>query len=1588
MSRKDSMDGSGEELTRRKLEAIRQCLKILEEDLTEESHRSDLCCILNDTSVKEISDGDEETDFSGSFSTEPKLDVKLGFSGSSSEDLGRPFSSNTKEKGVQCLISSDSGLSCKPGVAPSADTENKTLEDIIEALWIGICNLSRLQDADEMLKCFELKMKQEGDKVAETADRKFDELVTFVLSRKKELCAELVEGINNYSADVAKAKQLIEEKRKALNGAIRMATELKITPNTRTYCDLAQVIHDLKLPVDAELSAVSSLKEKTSPRCLLNCDEITSFLKNLGKIQRGASGYEDNGQNALSLGDKKEMPSSDTQLSVDNTIPPPCRESKIKARANKPGGLSAVKNVQVQGSLPVVPHQNTPAPPKSPSSPDVIIEEVFEDDLEKLPSERHNEWRKKLSKKETHSEHKAGSSELVFVSHVVNPCHFYIRWYSQKKEGVFLEEKLNNFCCSKSSYLLPSDVLELGVQIFIKSKETGMWCRGTITKLIPGKSKKEEKPSDPIRYKVCDVAVMEVFLIDVGSSEAFIFSGYDGAEQPEPSPLLTIEPDDICSFVRKPDKNIEAELGAVPPLAVQCSLKDIVPKNASESWGEEAKTNFLQMVNNKVVLMTIFREENGVLIVDLKKSPHNKISSDMPVSLKDALVFLDLARYKSHLPNHLENNTVLQYKPPKIPEEKEVFVVVCHINSPSDFYLQLVDSLDTSAFPKKNKERHGHQDSKDLQIVCPVEGQPCIAKHKDGNWYRAQITGLPHSQEVVVKYVDFGSVANVTLKDIRKAEDEILSFPVKAIKCRLAYIEPYKAADEWNREATRRFEEMTEDKFMVCSIVEVLKNNILSVKLFDSHAPHGRGSSINCQLVKENLASYIPGYVESSSVRPTEIWDVPVEEAAENLKDLNPVNVRPLEEEGDFRSLAKKELQVRISHVVSPSKIFIQWLSSESILKSLQEKMAAFYKESQPESVKWECNMHCAVYIHNLKQWQRGRISKIVSETTAEVMLYDSGAEKTVDISCLRKLEESMKRIKTLAIECSLVDISPTGGSTQWKWTATVCDYISYYLTGAQAKIIIQEGDTACALPVKIFCKDEAGQLIDISEHLIKKGLAFRNNRTHKAAVACAVPKKHPEVRLEEENPQLNSCDSETAYVRDSAAEEKDGDVSESEQKPSKTYKSLVRLEMHEIYKTPIIPEVKIFQAVVTCVGHDGTIYVIPKLFESKLKELMSEIQSNFKCLGLLEPYCWKKGEACVIRGSDTLWYRGKVVELGGGTLQVQYIDRGYIEKVPQCHLYPTTLYADTPPFCIPCQLYKTVPVGNFWQRDAVYLLQKLLTNEEVEIHVQQLPDNPWGKLSVSLYFHGMSLSSFMAYQQFCVTEDCQDIPKQELLERSIQVLPSYTLPPLPVPGDIFPVRVTHLVSPKEVYICLNPSENVTKPSTTEGDASCNLDSLNEALKWCNKIVDSLPLLTDFRTEMPCLAEYRDGLWYRAKLLSVEELNSDKILIQFVDYGNFSAVPTSKLRCIPHHLLQYPVQAVRALLAGFKPLTATNAERIPYCPEWSMEALWAMMDCVEGKQLSASILASSPEVTISLYEDDQKLVHMKLIEMGLAELEE
>lgn len=80
--------------------------------------------------------------------------------------------------------------------------------------------------------------------------------------------------------------------------------------------------------------------------------------------------------------------------------------------------------------------------------------------------------------------------------------------------------------------------------------------------------------------------------------------------------------------------------------------------------------------------------------------------------------------------------------------------------------------------------------------------------------------------------------------------------------------------------------------------------------------------------------------------------------------------------------------------------------------------------------------------------------------------------------------------------------------------------------------------------------------------------------------------------------------------------------------------------------------------------------------------------------------------------------------------------------------------------------------------------------------------------------------------------------------------------------------------------------------------------NLGHKVKWIFKVslyctensgvlCDGLDFFLSF-TELPCLAEYVDGLWYRAKLLSITQLVPVQILVQFVDYGTYLVAPTSR----------------------------------------------------------------------------------------------
>ncbi|XP_072261468.1 RING finger protein 17 [Pyxicephalus adspersus] len=1181
----------------------------------------------------------------------------------------------------------------------------------------------------------------------------------------------------------------------------------------------------------------------------------------------------------------------------------------------------------------------------------------------------------------------AGTSELVYLSHIVNPCNFYIHRISQKKQMIMLGQRLTTLCrmCNHCS---PYDVLELGEIIALKSSKHHTWCRGRITELIPFESKYFQKPCGPIRYRVEDISRMKVFLLDYGDSEILIVTRFTGADlrKGDPASFFQTKVNDLCPILTKMDLFEDERLRLMDPFAIHCSL-DIVPPTPDGAWTREIRNQILRMINNKCVQMKVLREENKILIVDLKKPPTSKINSDMPVSLRESLVFLEMARFPSQVPSTYENSPVAQYKDQELPSNMtEVVVIVCHMNDPSDFYINVIGESEYIRVVNRIQDVYNSEETDDWKIAFPIIGQSCVAKYEDDQWYRAEIIGLPSSQEVDISYVDFGNVSRVSVSKLRILKEEFMSLPRKAISCRLAYVQPLHEATQWSSEACQLFDELTSYKQLKCNSIGMFLNDKLSVELFD--VDPRSVMSINTILVKNNVASFIPRVPGSGDphLPLKEVWDTVLDLPHDSVEKC--ISTISLSE--------RKELDVYISHVVSPGKIFVQWLSTENILKSMEASMFEKYENSKPESTEWQEDMYVAVRLSDNNIWRRGKIKSMLPEQHVVVFCYDFGMEEMTNVINLRTLDDNLKIYGTMCLECTLMDIQPAGGCKNW--TATACDFISFYLNGATAKMIIEENASLWPLPVRMLRKNEAGQLIDVSDFLVNKGLALRERRLRKhdslmkvnntASTSTTAHEFEKRVNTEPRNAKSNG--------ENRVSPEENITVSDE---------SAMDLNTEDPYLPPLIPTETTFMAKISHVAEDGTIYAIQDSLGNELGILMLEIQTSFKCLGLMAPYNWKKGEGCIIKGADTMSYRGKVLEiLGGDMIKVQYEDFGFTEKIPKCHLYPAVFNPSVPRFCIPCQLIDVLPVGDRWQADAIEFLKELLLERLVTIHLVEPPTFCEDTASIYLYCGNASVSSILKQYSYGIPKDCErkskivtqsvsplfheknwSIDFEELLysDWDTPILHKYCQSSLPSTTEVFKVKVTHLETPNRLFICIENEGQI--PELSSGDQESDCDPVACRLKDINDQADTLPFLTDFRTELPCLAVYNDNMLHRAKLVSVKSYDPVTFIVEFVDYGSTAVLESYSLFQLPACLIDYPAKAIKVKLAGCRPPKEDlEKDRLPYRPQWSLKSLFEMMDLVQRKTLFAQRWPKAAENIVCLLDEKLEPIHKPLISMGLA----
>ncbi|KAJ8407109.1 hypothetical protein AAFF_G00287850 [Aldrovandia affinis] len=390
---------------------------------------------------------------------------------------------------------------------------------------------------------------------------------------------------------------------------------------------------------------------------------------------------------------------------------------------------------------------------------------------------------------------------------------------------------------------------------------------------------------------------------------------------------------------------------------------------------------------------------------------------------------------------------------------------------------------------------------------------------------------------------------------------------------------------------------------------------------------------------------------------------------------------------------------------------------------------------------------------------------------------------------------------------------------------------------------------------------------------------------------------------------------------------------------------------------------------------------------ERQFEQLKEQLQLHSKTLSRQKPCSWKTVLGCAVMGSDMLWYRGEVLEVIGGHV------KGLVENR---FVYPTVWTRDIPQLCIPCQLHGIIPMGKAWQWDAVALLQELLHTRYVHLQIMELPSDPRGHVTVQVLLDGMTLSRIMVHHQHAtfdpdvstqeehvVTSSITELDDWELdvkgLEDPAPMLGVFTYPRLPDKGEQFRVSIKHLRTPNEVFLFPLVDDGCVEEESGE--------TLEEALDCVNSSLESLPPLTDFHIEGPCLAEYSDGRYYRAKLLSFEGLNPVRVLVRHVDFGSDDMLPTNRLRQIPVALLRFPCKAIKVRVAGFKPpRISLEKERVSYRPEWSVKAVLEMIDLLHGN-ISASIVSTDPETAVFLYNQKGAMVHLPLVEKGLADFE-
>ncbi|XP_044751082.1 maternal protein tudor-like isoform X3 [Coccinella septempunctata] len=338
-------------------------------------------------------------------------------------------------------------------------------------------------------------------------------------------------------------------------------------------------------------------------------------------------------------------------------------------------------------------------------------------------------------------------------------------------------------------------------------------------------------------------------------------------------------------------------------------------------------------------------------------------------------------------------------------------VVLSHIDSPSDFYIQLADSQDAiSELQSKLQEQIEEMPVLDNTSV----GGLCAAPYSvDQMWYRSQI--LDADEDITtVRFIDYGNTDVIDNKaiQIKTLPAEFLALEEYATRCRLK-IKPLE--EEWSKATTDRFEEL-------------------------AYADNVYVQFIN----QDEKANYVELFSGDQNVKDILI--------AENLAVL------------DEDLVLDPKLKGYISHMNSPSEFWVQLDGWCAELEWIAEQLSNAV--SFPDLEDFTPGSLCAAMFPDDEMWYRARI---LSNTVAglEVLFLDYG--NSCVCGNLKQLPEHLVMAPPLALKCSLQ--KPEG---LFNWSPEAAQKFSDISADGQTEFTVKKLTTGETSIVELYVNDEA----------------------------------------------------------------------------------------------------------------------------------------------------------------------------------------------------------------------------------------------------------------------------------------------------------------------------------------------------------------------------------------------------------------------------------------------------------------------------------------------------------------------------------